>query len=83
MKKLTAFHSLEDLEPPFFKFSKHSSVRKSGEKLQTNIWKISSKLEKFKHGYAPKIFSTILCLVALVYDSYFFQKSRFTEIIRH
>ena len=37
--------------------------------------------EIFKHRYAQK--STILCFVALVYKSYFFQNSRFTEIIRH
>ena len=29
------------------------------------------------------IFTTILCFVALVYNWYFFQNSRFTEIIRH
>ena len=31
----------------------------------------------------PKFDSKILCYVALVYSSYFFQNSRFTEIIRH
>ena len=31
----------------------------------------------------PKFVSKILCCVALVYNSYFFQNSRFTEIIRY
>ena len=31
----------------------------------------------------PKFVGKILCCVALVYSSYFFQNSRFTEIIRH
>ena len=42
----------------FLKFSVHLSVRKSREKLQTNVWKIYSKpLKKFKHTGTPqKIF---------------------------
>ena len=42
----------------FLKFSIHLSVRKSREKLQTNVWKIYSKpLKKFKHTGTPqKIF---------------------------
>ena len=34
-------------------------------------------------GTHQNFFSTILCLVALVYNAYFYQNSRFTEIIRH
>ena len=32
---------------------------------------------------SAKFVSKILCCVALVYNSYFFQNSRFTEIILH
>ena len=40
--------------------------------------------EKFKHRlHLKSFFSTILCFVVLVYKSYFFQNSCFTEIIRH
>ena len=38
-KKLRALHALEELEP-LFKIFYTVSVRKSLEKLQTNIWKI-------------------------------------------
>ena len=37
----------------------------------------------FRTGMPRKFFSTILCFVALVNNSYFFQNSRFTEIIQH
>ena len=35
------------------------------------------------HVTASNVFSRILKSEALVYNSYFFQNSRFTEIIRH
>ena len=39
----------------FLKFSINLSVKISREKLQTNIWKIESKLlEKFKHSNGPQ-----------------------------
>ena len=38
-KNIRALHALEDIEPLFFTFSIHLSVRKSREKIQTNIWK--------------------------------------------
>ena len=39
-------------------------------------WKIESKpLEKFKHRYAPKFLSTILCFVALLQFIFFFNKA--------
>ena len=56
----------------FLKFSIHLSVKISGEKLQTNIWKILSKhLEKFKHSTGPQ---------NLLVKSF---AVRFTEIISH
>ena len=43
----------------------------------------ASLQRNFRTGMPPKFFSTILCFVALVYNSFFFQNSCFTEIIRH
>ena len=40
-------------------------------------------LETLSTGTPPIFFRTILCFVALVYNWYFFQNSRFTEIIRN
>ena len=49
------------------------SVRKSREKLKTNVWKIETK-----HAGTPQNFlSTILCFVALVYESFFFSEQPF------
>ena len=68
----------------FLKFSIHLSVRKSREnytqiygKSKENLWRSLSA------GTPPKFLSTVLSFVALVYNWYFFQNSRFTEIIRH
>ena len=56
------------------KFSVHLSVRKSREnyrqingKSKSNLWRNLST------GTPPKLFRTILCFVALVYNSYFFR----------
>ena len=62
-----ALHALEDLEP-FLKFSIHLSVKISWEKLQTNIWKIWSKLlEKFKHSNSSQnlLLKPLLCTFSL------------------
>ena len=66
----------------FLKFSIHLSVRKSREKLQTNIWKILSKpLEKFKHRYAPKMFkyNPLLCSFSLQLI-FFFRKADLRKV---
>ena len=53
-------------------------------KIADKYKKIYSKgLEKFKHSDGSKLVSKILCCAVLVYNSYIFQNSRFTEIIRH
>ena len=58
----------------FIKFSIHLSVRKSREnygqiygKSQASLWRNLSS------ATPPKFFMTILCFVALVYNSYFFR----------
>ena len=64
---MRALHALEDLEP-LFKIFYTFVCKKVPGKLQTNIWKIYSKpLEKFKHRYAPKMFSDnpLLCSFSL------------------
>ena len=62
----------------FLKFSIRLSVRKSREKLETNVWKIQSKsLQKFIHRYAPQIFQHNPLFCSLVYKSYFFSKQLF------
>ena len=74
---------LESLEP-LFKFSIHLSVRKSRENIQTDIWK-ASLWGNLSTDTPPKFFSKILCLLASVYNFFFFffTKSRYAEIIRH
>ena len=47
------------------------------ENLKASVWR------NLRTGTPPKFFSTILCFAALVYNWYFFQNSRFTEIMRH
>ena len=57
------------------------SVTKSREKLhgksEASLWRNLST------DTLPNFFSTILCFVALLQFIFFFQKSRFAEIIRH
>ena len=80
---LRALHVLEDLEPLFKIFYTLVCKKVPGKitpKYVENL-KRCKPLEKFKHTYAPIFFSTILCFVALVYNSYFFQNSPFTQII--
>ena len=70
----------------FLKFSIHLSVRKSqGNYRQIKLYGKSkeSLWRNLRTGTPPNFFRTILCFVALVYNWYFFQNSRFTEIIRH
>ena len=82
-KHLRALHALEDLEP-LFKFPIHLSVRKSWENYRQIYGKSKASLwRNLSTGTPPNFFRTILCFVALVYNWYFFQNSRFTEIIRH
>ena len=68
----------------FLKFSIHLSVRKSRENWRQIYGKSKASLwRNLSTGTPPNFFRTILCFVALVYNWYFFQNSRFTEIIRH
>ena len=53
------------------------SCRQIDGKYTASVWRNLSTVT------APKFVGKILCCVALVYSSYFFQDSRFTEIIRH
>ena len=60
------------------------SVRKSRENYRQIYGKAKASLwRNLSTGTPPKFFRTILCFVALVYNWYFFENSRFTEIIRH
>ena len=68
----------------FLKFSIHLSVRKSQGNYRQIYGKSKESLwRNLRTGTPPNFFRTILCFVALVYNWYFFQNSRFTEIIRH
>ena len=64
---------LEGLEP-LFKFSIHLSVRKSREKLQTDIWK-ASLWRNLSTDTPPKFFRKILCFLASVYNFFFIKKA--------
>ena len=57
-----------------------------GKKLQTNNYMEKSEASLRRNlstDTPPNFVSKILCYVALVYNLYFFQKSRYAEIIRH
>ena len=79
------FHALEDLEPLFKIFYKNfvcekvlgKITDKYMEKSKTSFWRNLST------DTPPNFFSKILCYVASVYNLYFFQESRYAEIIRH
>ena len=85
---------LQELEP-LLKISIHCRskylflpTKISRKKLQTNISEYVENLKQVcgqmeAQVLPPKFFSKILCCVAFIYNSYFYQNSRFTEIIRH
>ena len=56
VKKIESITCARRPRATFFKLSVHLSVRKSREKLKTNVWKIESKPLETKHRYAPKFF---------------------------
>ena len=79
-------HALEDLlVEPLFKIFYTFACKKVREititdKYMENLKQASGEI----YAQEPSVnffFSTILSFVALVYNSYFFQNSRFTEII--
>ena len=75
---------LQKTQNHFLKFSIHLSVRKSWENYRQIYGKSKASLwRNLSTRRPPKLFRTILCFVALVYKSYFFQKSRYAEIIQH
>ena len=72
---------LEDLEPLFWIFYTFVCNKVPGkvtDKYMENLKQASGEI--LSSGTPQKYFSTILCFVALVYKSFFFQNSRFTEI---
>ena len=57
-------------------------MRKSWENYRQIYGKSKATLQRnLRTGTPPKLFRTILCFVALVYNRYVFQNSRFVEII--
>ena len=67
----------------FLKFSIHLSVSPSKNYIQIYGKSKASLWRNLSTGTPQKFLSAILCFVALVYKSYFFQNSRFTGIIQH
>ena len=70
---------LEDLEA-LFKFFLHLSVSPGKNYRQIYGKSKASHWRNLSTGTPPKFSSTILCFVALVYDSYYFQNSHFWTI---
>ena len=76
-----ALHVLEDLEPLFKIFYTFVCNKVRGNYRQTYGKYKGSLSRNLSTGTAPKFFGTTLSFEALEYNSYFFQNSRFTEIV--
>ena len=77
---MRALHALEDLKT-FFTFFCKNFPGKITDKYIENLKQAFGEI--LAQERPQKFVSKILCCVALVYNSYFFQNSRFTEVTRH